>query len=188
MIRALDRSNLAVNRLTSAVNAAVNGAQTGQRAQGNDGGVVTTLARESLRRQQNWAVLYLLLYIAALIVGASGAVGLTNALVTSVLERRREIGMLRALGATGGRVAEVFWTEGLILSGVAWMVSAVLGLPLAYAFVRQLRQTVLPVTFIVDATAFLVMLGAMLTIAALASTLAVARASQMRIGDILRYD
>ncbi len=126
--------------------------------------------------------------MAALIVGAAGMLGLANALVTSVLERRCEIGMLRAMGATGGRIAQVFWTEGLLLGGLAWVVSAVLGIPPAYAFVRYVRQAVLPTTFVVDATAFLVMLGAMLTIAVLASTLSVARASRMRIADILRYE
>ena len=186
MVRARDRSISAIDELTSAVDGAVSGARTGQHSQ--DNGSVTTLAQESRRRRQSWDVLYLLLYIAALVVGTAGIVGLANALVTSMLERRREIGMLRAMGATSGRVAQVFWTEGLVLSGIAWAVSAMLGILPAYVFVRELRQNVLPAKFVVDATAFLVMLGAILTIAALASTLSAARASRMRIADILRYE
>jgi len=185
MIQAGDRSGSAVARLTNSVNAAVNGAPAGP---ASGGAVVARLADVSRRHQQSWNVLYLLLYIAALIVGAAGLVGLANALITSVLERRREIGMWRAMGATGGRVAQVFWTEGLILGGFAWIVSAVCGILPAYTFVRYVRQTVLPTTFVMDASAFLVMLAAIVAMTTLASTLSAARASRMRIADILRYE
>ena len=197
MIRAHDRSTSAVNQLATAVNTALNGAQSpasGQPTTGGPGRIlvggafVTTVAAESLRRQQSWYILYSLLYLVAAIVGAAGVLGLANALIASVLERRREIGMLRAMGATGRRVAQVFWTEGLALGGIAWLVSAALGLPMAYLFVQQLRQGVLPVDFVVDATPFVVMLVAILAIASLASTLPASRAARMRIADILRYE
>jgi putative ABC transport system permease protein len=195
MIRAVNRSSNAVNQLADAVSSALSGAQApsgpedkGSNVVAGDGGFVTTLAQEAQRRAQNWFILYTLLYLAASIVAAAGVLGLANALVASVLERRREIGMLRAMGATGRRVAQVFWTEGLTLGGIAWLVSAALGLPLAYVFVQQLRQGVLPVKFVVDATAFVVMLVAIVVIALLAGGSPAARAARMRIADILRYE
>lgn len=189
MIRAQDRSSDAVNQLANAVNQALNALQTvPQDKTGNGPAFVTTVAQEAHRQEQSWYILYLLLYIVALIVGVVGILGLANALVASVLERQREIGMLRAMGATGNRVAQVFWTEGLTLGGIAWLVSAALGLPMAYLFVQQLRQGILPTMFVVDATAFIVMLVAIFAIASLASTLPAARASRMRIADILRYE
>ena len=193
MIRAQDRSDAAVSQLTTAVNTVLDSTAT-MAVTTPDGktladyAFVTTVAREAQRHEQSWYILYLLLYIVALIVGVVGILGLANALIASVLERQREIGMLRALGATGNRVAQVFWTEGLALGGIAWLVSAVLGLPLAYVFVQQLRQGILPTMFVVDATAFIVMLIAICAIASLASMLPSARASRMRIADILRYE
>ena len=77
------------------------------------------LSAETQHKQQSWFILYALLYAVALIVGAVGVLGLANALTASVLERRREIGMLRAMGASSWRVGQVFWSEGLALGGIA---------------------------------------------------------------------
>jgi putative ABC transport system permease protein len=55
------------------------------------------------------------------------AVGITNTLVTSVVERTREIGILKAVGATSGQVLGIFLTEGAVIG----LLGAGLGLGLA---------------------------------------------------------
>jgi putative ABC transport system permease protein len=140
------------------------------------------------RRSQSWYVLYILLYGVALTVGAAGLVGIANALAASVLERRREIGMLRAMGASSWRVAQVFWVEGMALGAIAWCCGALLGLPLAYAFVQLVSRIVLPVEFIIDPVAFLAMLAAVVGIVAAATIAPSLRASRVRVGEMLRYE
>jgi putative ABC transport system permease protein len=61
--------------------------------------------------------------IALLVAG----IGITNTLVTSVIERTREIGILRAVGATRAQIMGLFLLEGAFIG----LVGAVLGLALA---------------------------------------------------------
>jgi putative ABC transport system permease protein len=56
-----------------------------------------------------------------------GAVGIANVMVIAVLERRSEIGLRRALGATRRHVALQFVIEALLLSGIGGLLGTVLG-------------------------------------------------------------
>ena len=103
LIEARDHSQGSVDALTRQVDQLVN---AGNANGGHvNGGLVQTRQQEVQYRQQSWLIFYALLYSVALIVGAVGILGLTNALAASVLERRREIGLLRAMGASDWRVA-----------------------------------------------------------------------------------
>ena len=56
-----------------------------------------------------------------------GGVGIANVMVISVLERRSEIGLRRALGASRRHVAEQFLAEALMLSALGGLVGTVVG-------------------------------------------------------------
>lgn len=75
-----------------------------------------------------------------------GAIGVANTMVISVMERRREIGLRRALGATRRHIRLQFVTESLVLSGLGGMAGAVLGFVVTFA-VASLNSwpTVMPV-------------------------------------------
>jgi len=56
-----------------------------------------------------------------------GGIGVANTMVISVLERKREIGLRRALGATRGHIRSQFLTEALLLSALGGVAGALLG-------------------------------------------------------------
>ncbi len=150
--------------------------------------VVTTNAQDIKRNQNQFQVLYLLLYAVAAIVALVGILGLFNTLTTSVLERRRGIGVLRSLGATGARVAAVFWIEGLALAGIAWALAVVLGLPAAYGFISLIGSVLIPIGFAFNPLNLLPMLIFTFAIATVASVIPALSAARLRVAETLRYE
>jgi putative ABC transport system permease protein len=63
-----------------------------------------------------------------------GGVGIANVMVISVLERRSEIGLRRALGATKGHIRLQFVTESLILAGLGGVAGIVIGITITVVY------------------------------------------------------
>ncbi|GGS24375.1 ABC transporter permease [Streptomyces aureoverticillatus] len=63
-----------------------------------------------------------------------GGVGVANTMVISVLERRQEIGLRRAIGATRNAIRLQFLTESLLLSALGGATGAVLGAAATFGF------------------------------------------------------
>ena len=72
------------------------------------------------------------------IMAVVGGIGLSGVLSLSVLERRREIGVMRAIGASSGKVARIFIGEGLTLGILSWVVALPLSIPSAYLLTQAL--------------------------------------------------
>jgi putative ABC transport system permease protein len=81
--------------------------------------------------ESTFSVLMLGLAAVALLVGG---VGVANTMVISVLERRSEIGLRRALGSSRGQIRAQFLTEAIVLSTLGGAVGVALGLLLTAAY------------------------------------------------------
>lgn len=95
----------------------------------------------------------------ALIVGG---VAIANIMVMSVMERRMEIGVRRALGATRGHIRRQFLTEAILLAGVGGISGVVLGAAITWVFAgaRDLSATV-PLEALVAAVGVALLIGAL---------------------------
>ena len=72
-------------------------------------------------------------------------VGVANTLGLSVVERTREIGLLRALGLTRKQVRSMFGAEALILSGIAAILGIALGIGYGIAGSHALFSSIMTV-------------------------------------------
>ncbi|MFD8542220.1 ABC transporter permease [Streptomyces sp. NPDC059649] len=113
---------------------------------GNEGSVKVSRPSDALAAKaaadQGLTSLMLGLGAVALLVGG---VGVANTMVISVLERRQEIGLRRALGATKGAIRLQFVTESLLLSALGGVTGAALGAAATATFaMAQDWQVVIP--------------------------------------------
>jgi putative ABC transport system permease protein len=122
------------------------------------------------------------------VIVAMSMVGLANAITTNVLERTREIGILRGIGARARDVRRIFTSEGIALAVCGWLV----GIPLGYALARVLVWLIwevidvrLPVVF--PPWNILTALIGTLALALVVLFFPVRRAVRFRPGDALRY-
>lgn len=69
----------------------------------------------------------LLVTLAALVVGASAAIGVTGTLGATIMEREREIALLKAMGATWQRVALLLAGEAMLLAVGAGLAGGIFG-------------------------------------------------------------
>ncbi|MFE2432321.1 ABC transporter permease [Streptomyces sp. NPDC059373] len=122
--------------------------------------------------------LFLGLGAVALLVGG---IGVANTMVISVLERRSEIGLRRALGATKGNIRLQFLAEAILLAALGGAVGVALGVfaTAVYAHIKH-WATVVPVL------AWGGGLGAAVAIGAIAGLLPALRAARMQPTEALR--
>jgi putative ABC transport system permease protein len=103
-----------------------------------------------------------------------GAIGVANIMIISVLERRSEIGLRRALGATRGQIRAQFLAEAILLSLAGGVAGVVLGAAATAAYARSHGQAV-----VIPADAWAGGLAAAVVIGALAGLLPAIRAARL---------
>jgi putative ABC transport system permease protein len=110
-----------------------------------------------------------------------GGVGIGNIMVISVLERRSEIGLRRALGATRGQVALQFLTESLLLSAIGGAVGIVLGAAATAGYALTQHQPV-----VLPAAALGIGFGAAVVVGLVAGIWPASRAAALAPTEALR--
>jgi putative ABC transport system permease protein len=91
-----------------------------------------------------------------------GGIGVANTMVISVLERRAEIGLRRALGATRGQIRIQFLTESLLLSALGGGAGLLLGSAVTAVYASlEGWPTTMPAWFVGGAFAAALLIGAL---------------------------
>jgi len=127
------------------------------------------------------------LVLGFLIVAISMA-GLANALTMSVLERTREIGILRSIGARGRDIRRIFASETIVLAVIGRLIAIPVGLLLNVFLIWMTQKVVrVEVPFTFPAWNVAVGLAGTILLALLITLVPIRRAIRLRPGDALRY-
>ncbi|MDE0121099.1 MAG: ABC transporter permease [bacterium] len=127
-----------------------------------------------------FTVLFLGLGAVALLVGG---IGIANVMVMGVMERRLEIGLRRAIGATRAHIRQQFLTEALALATAGGIGGILLGVGITHFYsVSQGWRTIIPPVAVVGGIAAALLIGA------LAGVYPAIRAARMSPTEAMRTD
>lgn len=132
-------------------------------------------------------VLVRMLVALAAILGLVGALGLASTMGVSVVERTRELAVLKTLGATPGRIQRLLLAEAMAVAGVSYLAGCALSVPLTLlvdAIVGRLGFLA-PLPLVLSPGAALSWLGSGAAITLLATLLPARRASALVVREAL---
>ncbi len=148
----------------------------------------TASIRENIEYQFNIIVIFLA--IMAILIAIVGGLGLMGTMSINVLERTREIGVMRAVGASDGSVMKIFLIEGLFIGVLSWLVGAMLSLPIGKLLSDSVGVAFLdaPLNYTFSTQGTLLWLAVVLILATLASILPAWNASRLSVREVLAYE
>src|SRR5262249_24300383 len=119
-----------------------------------------------------------------------GGLSLMGTMSINVLERTREIGVMRAIGATDGAILWIIMVEGILIGLMSWVAGGWIAIPLSRVMNRELGLAFLhtPLSNGFSEGGSLLWLVFVLSLAALASFLPAWSASRLTVREVLAYE
>jgi putative ABC transport system permease protein len=134
-------------------------------------------------------ILIFILVVMSILMALVGIFGLGSAMATSVLERRRELAVLRTIGASNAAVVLTVICEGVFIGFLSVIAAAVLSVPVTMLIANLVGSAMLGPWqgVVVSATAIPIWLALVLLCATLASGYPARKASTVTIREALAY-
>jgi len=135
-------------------------------------------------------ILVIFLLIMAVLTALVGSMGLAGSMSMNVLERTREIGIMRSIGAGNRAITTMVIVEGMIIGSMSWLFGVVVSFPITYMLSGIISQTIfnspIPVKFTFEG--FGLWLLVVLILSIVASLLPARNAASLTIREVLAYE
>jgi putative ABC transport system permease protein len=139
---------------------------------------------------QHMLMIYLFLVVMSVIIGGVGGLGLMTTMSLNVLERRREMGVLRAIGASTRAIWLIVVAEALAIGFMSFIAASLLAGPLSRALGDFLGTALFQtdLSFVFDPNGLLICFAAALVLSALASFVPAWHASRSSVREALGFE
>ena len=150
----------------------------------------TSKAESRFGFDQHMVMIYIFLIVMSAIIAGVGGLGLMTTMSVNVLERRREIGVLRAIGATSRTIAMIIVGEGLVIGLLSWTIAALAAWPISKAVGDSLVGLLFRggMDFVFEFRGLLIWLAVSFLLSSAATLLPAWRASRLTIRESLAYE
>lgn len=147
-----------------------------------------TTNRENINNQ--FGILINILTMMAILIAIVGGLGLTGTMSINVLERSREIGVMRAIGASDKSVLTIFLVEGLLIGLLSWLVGGIISFPISRFLSNVVGVAFIdaPLKYTFSTTGAFLWLALVLLLATLSSIWPSWRATRLTVRDVLAYE
>lgn len=151
---------------------------------------VTTLNGERKEAEVSFDAMVALLLVMAILLALVGGLGLMGTMSINVLERTREIGVLRAIGAPNRSVAQVFILEGITIGLLSWVLGGLLAIPMSQGLNHAVGVAIMgaPLTYSYSTQGLWAWFVVVLILSALASFIPARNASRLTVREVLAYE
>jgi putative ABC transport system permease protein len=140
--------------------------------------------------QSQFDIITYLMLAMAILAAIVGSIGLMSTMSINVVERGREIGVMRAIGARSGAILGIFVVEGILVGVLSWLIAVPLSYPVARIFCDVLGKTMfqMPLDFTYPMSAMGLWLIIVVVLSALASLWPALNATQISVRETLAYE
>jgi putative ABC transport system permease protein len=151
---------------------------------------LTTGNSDSSSSSGGLATLTVFLLFMAVLIAIVGSIGLAGTMSMNVLERTREIGILRSIGASDSSLMRIVLSEGLTIGLISYGLGALLSIPIT----RLLGDSVINAIFGNSANlaytpqGYLIWLALVVVLSVFASLIPARNAAQLTIREVLSYE
>ena len=144
-------------------------------------------------RQQQTSQTDVMVYfmlVMALLIALVGGLGLMGTMGMNIMERIREIGVMRAIGASSLDIQIIVVLEGILIGLVSWFTGVILSIPITFALNYGVGTSMFntPLDFVFGSQGIFAWLVGVLLLASLSSLLPAWNASRLTIRELLAYE
>lgn len=137
-----------------------------------------------------FGIIVALLMVMTLVLATVGGLGLAGTMSLNVIERTREIGVMRAYGASSAAVFRIVILEGLLIGSISWVLSIGLSYPLGALLARSIGLSFMdyPLPAVVAPGGIAVWAALVIIISIVASVFPALRAVRLTVTEVLAYE